>query len=89
MSLLAEVNRQKLNLYEQEIKLLTNNYAELLNKHKETIKELSALKTELTFFHREMRTHKYEWEQMFYTPNEMGYMYELEQIEKRQRSKSL
>ncbi len=89
MSLLAEVNRQKLNLYEQEIKRLTNNYAELLNKHKETIKELSALKTELTFFHREMRTHKYEWEQMFYTPNEMGYMYELEQIEKRQRSKSL
>jgi hypothetical protein len=89
MSLLAEVNRQKLNLYEQEIKRLTNNYAELLNKHNETIKELSALKTELTFFHREMRTHKYEWEQMFYTPNEMGYMYELEQIEKRQRSKSL
>ena len=89
MSLLAEVNRQKLNLYEQEIKRLTNNYAELLNKHNETIKELSALKTELTFFHREMRSHKYEWEQMFYTANEMGYMYELEKLEERKRSKSL
>ena len=89
MSLLAEVNRQKLNLYEQEIKRITNKYAQLLEEHTETKKELSALKSELQFFHREMRTHKYDWEQMFYTPNEMGYMFELEKLEERKRSKSL
>jgi hypothetical protein len=89
MSLLAEVNRQKINLYEQEIKRITNKYMQLLEEHTETKKELSALKSELTFFHREMRTHKYDWEQMFYTANEKGYMYELEKLEERKRSKSL
>ena len=89
MALLLEINRQKINLYEQEIKQLNKKYDHLLEQHVDAINEIKQLKKELEFFHRETRRHKQEWSSMFYTPNEMGYMFELENIEKKERSKSL
>ena len=69
---------------------LHNKYVDLLSDYKDVVLKLNTLQKELDFFHRETRKHKYDWESMFYTNNERGYMFELEQLEKkRERSKSL
>ena len=86
---LMNIRNQTINIYEQEIKQLTIKYTQLLEKYTESKNEITSLKNELDFFHREMRTHKYNWESMFYTPNELGYMFELENVEKKTRSKSI
>lgn len=91
MVILAEINRQKMKMYENEIITLTNKYNQLMEQHNEAIKEINSLKRELEFFHKETRRHKYDWESMFYTNNNNinGYMYELENINEKQRSKSI
>jgi hypothetical protein len=85
---LSEITYQRINTYEKEIKELNNKYTRLLNEHMEALNEITLLKKELNFFHREIKRHKYEWESMFYTTNEMGYMYELDNVETKQRERA-
>jgi uncharacterized coiled-coil DUF342 family protein len=80
MALLAEINRQKIKMYEQEIKRITNKYNELLDKYNNLLKEMDILKNKQIKTFTNIK---------HCTNNENGYMYELEQLEKRQRSNSI
>jgi hypothetical protein len=48
---------------------------------------MNKLNNELQFFHREMRQHKQQWENMFYSPSAQGYAFEEEKLA-RKRSQS-
>ena len=70
------------------IKRLTNKYNDLSILYKEQSKEINKLNNELQFFHREMRQHKQQWENMFFSPSAQGYAFEEEKLErKRAQSK--
>jgi hypothetical protein len=79
MALLAEINRQKLKLYDQEFNKLNNKYVELLDEHKKALTIIDELK-------KENKKIKSTLESIFYTTNENGYSYELEQMENRSKS---
>jgi peptidoglycan hydrolase CwlO-like protein len=86
-SLLVEINRQKLKLYDQEFNKLTNKYTQLLNASSNLQKEIDELKKENDELKKENDELKKEnkknnsmIENIFYTTNENGYNYELEQI---------
>ena len=70
-----------------KIKQLTNKYKELSILYKEQSDEKNKLNNELQFFHREMRQHKQQWENMFYSPSAQGYAFEEEKLA-RKRSQS-
>ena len=78
-----------------KIKQLTNSYNDLSIRYKELITcykeqshEMSKLNNELQFFHREMRQHKQQWENMFFSPSAQGYAFEEEKVtRKRANSK--
>ena len=70
-----------------KIKQLTNSYNDLSIRYKELITcykeqshEMSKLNNELQFFHREMRQHKQQWENMFFSPSAQGYAFEEEKV---------
>ena len=83
---LEEANK-KINELTISNKQLTIGYKELLIKYKDQSKELDKLNKELLFFHREIRQHKQQWENMFYSPSPEGYAYEEAKLE-RKRSQS-
>ena len=73
-----------------KIKQLTNKYKELSDRYKELITsykeqshEMNKLNNELQFFHREMRQHKQQWENMFFSPSAQGYAFEEEKLERK------
>jgi hypothetical protein len=70
-----------------KIKQLTNKYNDLSILYKEQSDEKNKLNNELQFFHREMRQHKQQWENMFYSPSAQGYAFEEEKLA-RKRSQS-
>jgi len=70
-----EIIQLKINLEEAQ-RIIKN--LELLNKkhynlYIETEKKLDILKDELLIFHAEVRGHKSNWEDMFYSDAEIGY----------------
>jgi FtsZ-binding cell division protein ZapB len=79
-SLLVEINRQKLKLYDQEFNKLTNKYTQLLNASSNLQKEIDELKKENDELKKENKKNNSMIENIFYTTNENGYNYELEQI---------
>jgi FtsZ-binding cell division protein ZapB len=83
-SLLVEINRQKLKLYDQEFNKLTNKYSQLLNEYTNAStnlqKEIDELKKENNELKKENKKYNSMIENIFYTTNENGYSYELEQI---------
>jgi hypothetical protein len=86
---------QELEEANNKIRQLTNSYKELMISYKELMhnykdqsKELDKLNKELLFFHREIRQHKQQWENMFYSPSPEGYAFEEAKVErKRAQSK--
>ena len=78
---------KKLDEANDTIKRLTNKYNDLSILYKEQSKEINKLNNELQFFHREMRQHKQQWENMFYSPSAQGYAFEEEKLA-RKRSQS-
>ena len=60
----------------------------LTAKYKEKSAEVDKLNKELTFFHTEIRHHKQQYENMFYSASPAGYAFEEEKLFQRQRSKS-
>jgi len=79
---------QELEEANNKIKQLTIGYKELLIKYNDQSNELDKLNKELLFFHREIRQHKQQWENMFYSPSPEGYAFEEAKIErKRAQSK--
>ena len=88
MSTFQELETAKLEEANRKIKQLTISYNELMNCYKEQSVELDKLNKELLFFHREIRQHKQQWENMFYSPSPDGYAYEEAKVErKRAQSK--
>lgn len=88
MSTFQELETAKLEEANRKIKQLTISYNELMNSYKEQSVELDKLNKELLFFHREIRQHKQQWENMFYSPSPDGYAYEEAKVErKRAQSK--
>ena len=88
MSTFQELETAKLEEANRKIKQLTISYNELMNSYKEQSVELDKLNKELLFFHREIRQHKQQWENMFYSPSPEGYAYEETNVErKRAQSK--
>ena len=79
---------QELEEANNRIKQLTIGYKELLIKYNNQSNELDKLNKELLFFHREIRQHKQQWENMFYSPSPEGFAYEEAKVErKRAQSK--
>ncbi len=79
---------KKLDEANDTIKKLTNKYNDLSILYKEQCQEINKLNNELQFFHREMRQHKQQWENMFFSPSAQGYAYEEEKLaRKRAQSK--
>ena len=79
---------QELEEANNKIKQLTIGYKELLIKYNDQSNELDKLNKELLFFHREIRQHKQQWENMFYSPSPEGYAFEEAKIvRKRAQSK--
>jgi hypothetical protein len=88
MSTFQELETAKLEEANRKIKQLTISYNELMNSYKEQSVELDKLNKELLFFHREIRQHKQQWEDMFYSPSAQGYAFEEANVErKRAQSK--
>jgi hypothetical protein len=92
-----EIIQLKINLEEAQ-RIIKN--LELLNKkhynlYIETEKKLDILKDELLIFHAEVRGHKSNWEDMFYSDAEIGYDMNLnlninsQNIKERKRSHSI
>ena len=77
----------KLNEANDTIKRITNKYNDLSIIYKEQSQEINKLNNELNFFHREMRQHKQQWENMFFSPSAQGYAFEEEKLA-RKRSQS-
>jgi hypothetical protein len=80
--LLEEAN-DKIKQLTINYKDLYNSYKELADSHKEQSEEINKLTNELNFFHREMRQHKQEWENMFFSPSAQGYAFEEEKLERK------
>ena len=78
MALLAEINRQKLKLYDQEFNKLNNKYIQLLDDHTNALTIIDDLKKEIEILEKENQKYKIK----FSLNNENGYIYELDQIEK-------
>jgi predicted nucleic acid-binding Zn-ribbon protein len=87
MSTFQESETAKLEEANRKIKQLTISYNELMNSYKEQSNEINKLNNELIFFHREIRQHKQQWENMFYSPSPEGYAFEEANLE-RKRSQS-
>ena len=88
MSTFQELDKKLLEEANNKIKQLTIGYKELLIKYNDQSNELDKLNKELLFFHREIRQHKQQWENMFYSPSPEGYAFEEAKIErKRAQSK--
>ena len=88
MSTFQELETAKLEEANRKIKQLTISYNELMNSYKDQSIELNKLNKELLFFHREIRQHKQQWENMFYSPSPEGYAFEEAKVErKRAQSK--
>jgi hypothetical protein len=74
---------KKLDEANDTIKKLTNKYNDLSILYKEQCQEINKLNNELQFFHREMRQHNQQWENMFYSPSPEGYAFEEEKLERK------
>jgi hypothetical protein len=62
---------------------LKNSYKELIHNYKDQSNELDKVNKELLFFHREIRQHKQQWENMFYSPSPEGYAFEETKVERK------